>query len=51
MIIYTVYMEFGICFKTAKYEKDMFTLCRHLMCLLMLFAIPKFIFISQDCLN
>ena len=45
----TVYMEFRVCFTTEKHENDMFSLCETCpMRLLICFAIPKSIFISQD---
>ena len=44
----TVYVEFRVCFVMAMYEIDMFCYARHTMHLLVLFAIPKSIFIRQE---
>ena len=47
----TVYMEFRVCFTTAKYENNVFSLCKTKNAFIDAFAIPKSIFISQDRLN
>ena len=44
-------MEFRVNFAMAMYENDFFCYVRHPMHLLVLFAIPKSIFIRQDRLN
>ena len=44
-------MEFRVCFTIAKYDNDILSLCEINNVFIDVFAIPKSIFVSKDCLN